>query len=91
MREISLVIYFCMFLMSLMSDHQVALKKNQSGIFFGILNYSGSCQTKRSMAYHHISHCRSNGFESEIQWVPKVSVRLRGSVGKTRFSKRSQK
>jgi hypothetical protein len=26
-----------------------------------------------------------------LQWVPKVSVRLRGSVGKTRFSKRSQK
>jgi hypothetical protein len=26
-----------------------------------------------------------------LQWVPKVSVRLRGSAGKTRFSKRSQK
>ncbi|KAK4011267.1 hypothetical protein OUZ56_020380 [Daphnia magna] len=27
----------------------------------------------------------------DLQWVPKVSVRLRGSVGKTRFSKRSHK
>jgi hypothetical protein len=26
-----------------------------------------------------------------LQWVPKVSVRLRGSAGKMRFSKRSQK
>ncbi len=27
----------------------------------------------------------------KVQWVPKVSVRLRGAVRKTRFSKRSHK
>ena len=31
------------------------------------------------------------GISVNIQWVPKVSVRLRGAVRKTRFSKRSHK
>ncbi|KAK4025020.1 hypothetical protein OUZ56_010526 [Daphnia magna] len=45
--------------------------------------------------FHHsgeFSSCVGNEANTlNIQWVPKVSVRLRGSVGKTRFSKRSHK